>query len=43
MSELKPHPQDLDYAQLLMEVKARVRSAQYAALQAVNTELIGLY
>ena len=43
MSELKPHPQDQDYAQLLHEVKARVRSAQYAALKAVNTELVGLY
>lgn len=43
MSELKPHHQDLDYAQLLHEVKARVRSAQYAALKAVNTELVGLY
>ena len=43
MSELKPHPQDQDYAQLLLEVKARVRSAQYAALKAVNTELVGLY
>ena len=43
MSELKPPPQDQDYAQLLLEVKARVRSAQYAALKAVNTELVGLY
>jgi len=43
VSELKPHPQDQDYAQLLLEVKARVRSAQYAALKAVNTELVGLY
>lgn len=32
-----------DYAQLLIEVKERVRSAQYAALKAVNTELVGLY
>jgi len=32
-----------DYAQLLSEVKERVRSAQYAALKAVNTELVGLY
>jgi len=32
-----------DYAQLLAEVKERVRSAQYAALKAVNTELVGLY
>ena len=43
MSELKPHHQDQDYAQLLLEVKARVRSAQYAALKAVNSELVGLY
>lgn len=32
-----------DYATLLSEVKARVRSAQYAALRAVNKELVGLY
>lgn len=32
-----------DYAALLAEVKARVRSAQYAALKAVNHELVGLY
>jgi len=32
-----------DYAALLAEVKERVRSAQYAALKAVNKELIGLY
>ena len=43
MSELKPHPQDQDYAQLLLDVKARVRSAHYAALKAVNSELVGLY
>ncbi len=35
--------QGADYAQLLAEVKERVRSAQYAALKAVNTELVGLY
>jgi predicted nuclease of restriction endonuclease-like (RecB) superfamily len=28
---------------LLAEVKARIRSAQYAALRAVNKELVGLY
>ncbi len=28
---------------LLAEVKERVRTAQYAALKAVNTELVGLY
>jgi hypothetical protein len=32
-----------DYGTLLAEVKERVRSAQYAALRAVNTELISLY
>lgn len=32
-----------DYVHLLVEVKERVRSAQYAALKAVNTELVGLY
>ncbi|MBN2642092.1 MAG: DUF1016 family protein [Victivallales bacterium] len=32
-----------DYGQFLTEVKERVRSAQYTALQAVNKELIGLY
>jgi predicted nuclease of restriction endonuclease-like (RecB) superfamily len=36
-------PSTVDYAQLLAEVKERVRSAQYAALKAVNTELVGLY
>ena len=32
-----------DYAGVLALVKERVRSAQYAALKAVNTELVGLY
>jgi predicted nuclease of restriction endonuclease-like (RecB) superfamily len=32
-----------DYQDLLAEVKERVRDAQYAALKAVNTELVGLY
>jgi len=32
-----------DYATLLSEVKERIRSAQYAALRAVNRELVGLY
>ncbi len=32
-----------DYAKLLTSVKERVRAAQYAALKAVNTELVGLY
>jgi len=32
-----------DYAVLLGEIKERVRTAQYAALRAVNRELVGLY
>ncbi|MDP1561310.1 MAG: PDDEXK nuclease domain-containing protein [Pirellulaceae bacterium] len=32
-----------DYGELLAEVKERVRTAQYAALRAVNQELVGLY
>jgi predicted nuclease of restriction endonuclease-like (RecB) superfamily len=32
-----------DYTWLLASVKERLRSAQYAALKAVNTELVGLY
>jgi predicted nuclease of restriction endonuclease-like (RecB) superfamily len=32
-----------DYAAFLIQVKERVRSAQYQALKAVNKELIGLY
>jgi predicted nuclease of restriction endonuclease-like (RecB) superfamily len=32
-----------NYQELLIEVKERIRSAQYAALKAVNHELIGLY
>jgi predicted nuclease of restriction endonuclease-like (RecB) superfamily len=32
-----------DYIELLAKVKERVRSAQYAALRAVNKELVGLY
>ena len=43
MSELKKNNPGPDYAQLLAEVKERVRSAQYAALKTVNTELVGLY
>ena len=31
------------YAALLAEVKERVRAAQYAALRAVNNELVALY
>ncbi|MDZ7793548.1 MAG: PDDEXK nuclease domain-containing protein [Spirochaetia bacterium] len=32
-----------DYARLLVEIKERVRSAQYEAFKAVNKELVGLY
>lgn len=32
-----------DYAELLASVKNRVQLAQYTALKAVNTELVGLY
>lgn len=32
-----------DYAKLLASVKERLRTAQYAALKTVNTELVGLY
>jgi predicted nuclease of restriction endonuclease-like (RecB) superfamily len=32
-----------DYRNLLVEVKQRIRSAQYAALRTVNQELIALY
>ena len=32
-----------DYGDLLLEVKSRVRAAQYEALKAVNKELVGLY
>jgi len=31
------------YGPLLGEIKARIRSAQYEALKAVNKELIALY
>ncbi|GLI46884.1 PDDEXK nuclease domain-containing protein [Methanoculleus bourgensis] len=33
----------VDYGSLLLEVKERIRAAQYQALRAVNKELIGLY
>lgn len=32
-----------DYGSLLLEVKERIRAAQYRALRAVNKELVGLY
>src|SRR5579883_2958453 len=40
-SENQPAPES--YATLLGEIKERIRSAQYAALRAVNRELIELY
>src|SRR6185437_9126634 len=40
-SENQPAPES--YAALLGEIKERIRSAQYAALRAVNRELIELY
>ena len=40
MKESNPGP---EYASFLAEVKERVRAAQYEALKAVNTELVGLY
>ncbi|PAX59911.1 PDDEXK nuclease domain-containing protein [Brunnivagina elsteri] len=36
-------PNSEEYRNLLVEVKQRIRSAQYAALKAVNKELITLY
>ncbi len=36
-------PKSNDYAKLLIDIKKRVRAAQYDALRAVNKELIGLY
>lgn len=49
MSSQKPEKvktssrQQQDYTTLLRSIKDRVRSAQYAALKAVNKELVGLY
>jgi predicted nuclease of restriction endonuclease-like (RecB) superfamily len=40
---MSSHNAIADYAALLAEVKIRIRTAQYAALKAVNHELIGLY
>ena len=36
-------PASNDYRQLLVDIKQRIRSAQYTALKAVNQELIALY
>ena len=38
-----PTPVAPDYSKLLGAVKERVHAAQYTALKAVNTELVGLY
>ncbi|MCG6133784.1 MAG: PDDEXK nuclease domain-containing protein [Nostoc sp. LLA-1] len=37
------NPISNDYRHLLMEIKQRIRSAQYEALKAVNREMINLY
>ncbi len=42
MTEMFPLMPD-DYRSLLIEIKERVRSAQYQALKSVNKELVGLY
>lgn len=42
MSKIRQRLPD-DYTALLVQVKERVRSAQYEALKAVNKELVGLY
>ncbi len=39
----QPGQVPVEYANLLRDVKERIRSAQYAALKAVNKELIALY
>lgn len=36
-------PAHASYSALLGEIKERIRSAQYAALRAVNLELLSLY
>ncbi|MBP7381869.1 DUF1016 family protein [Myxococcota bacterium] len=43
MDRLQGNDPGSEYGHLLTAVKERVRSAQYAALKAVNTELVGLY
>ena len=40
---ITPTPESPDYQHLLIEIQQRIRSAQYAALKAVNQELIALY
>ncbi len=41
MSELQKSNPGPDYVHLLAEVKDCIRSAQYTALKAINTELVG--
>ena len=43
MKKLKKPILPHDYTSFLVEVKERIRSAQYDALRAVNKELVGLY
>ena len=43
MERLQGNDPGPEYGHLLTAVKERVRSAQYAALKSVNTELVGLY
>lgn len=43
MNKIEKYTFEPGYAHLFSEVKDRIRSAQYAALKAVNTELVGLY
>lgn len=40
---MKSHKMSKDYVGLLKDIKTRIREAQYAALTAVNRELIALY
>lgn len=40
---MSPQKLPKDYADLLIEIKERIRASQYAALKAVNKELIRLY
>ena len=43
MAEIGDSIKTADYAELLKNIKERITEAQYAALKAVNKELIGLY
>ena len=42
-AKAKRPPAPADYAGLLVEVRTRIRAAQYTALRAVNQELVALY